>query len=174
MPAPNLPATSSTCLLGIRKRLVDTGLYLGDMSLRDSIHWVWDGWADKLAIKVAEPKDSVVGNSLLSPPPDDGSFDLAPISAVVQINTNDYGLTVDANYRGPMDIWPDYAIIKPSCVFQVPDAVPFIGDWGMVTDNLCWLQECITTPTFSVKQGLFTTAVAGSPQFKMHHILFEV
>jgi len=175
MPAHHSSSTPPTHLLDIRKCLVDTGLYLGDRSLRDTVYWVRDGRADRLAIKVAEPKDSEDGKKTLpSPPPDNGSVDLAPISTIVQIDTNDYWLTADANYRGPSEVWPDYANIKPSCVCQMPDAAPFMADWGDMTDNLRWLQEHIAMPTFKTKQGLFTTAGVTGPRFKMCHVLFEV
>ncbi|KIM59455.1 hypothetical protein SCLCIDRAFT_27285 [Scleroderma citrinum Foug A] len=156
MPVSQPSPTTSTRFLDIRKRLLDTGL---------------------LAIKVTEPKGSEDGKEALlalpSPPPDNSSFDFALISAVVEINTNDYWLTADANYHGPSDIWPDYAIIKPSCICQMPDVAPFMADWGDVTDNLRWLQEDVATPTFKAKQGLFTTAGATGPRFKMRHVLFE-
>ena len=178
MPVSQPSPTASTCFLDIHKCLLDMGLYLGDRLLWNNVHWVRDGWADRLAIKVTEPKGSEDGKEALpalpSPPPDNGSFDFALISAVVEIDTNDYWLTVDANYHGPSDIWPDYAIIKPSCICQMPDVVPFMADWGDVTDNLHWLQEDVATPTFKAKQGLFTMARATGPRFKMHHVLFEV
>ena len=178
MPVSQPSPTTSTRFLDIRKRLLNTGLYLGDRLLRNNVHWVRDGQADRLAIKVTEPKGSEDGKEALlalpSPPPDNGSFDFALISAVVEIDTNDYWLTADANYRGPSDIWPDYAIIKPSCICQMPDVAPFMADWGDMMDNLHWLQEDVATPTFKAKQGLFTTARATGPQFKMCHVLFEV
>jgi len=173
MPGKSSKPISPTRFDGIRDRLVKTGLYLGDMSFRDSVHWVRDGHADRLVTKPAEPQDNT-GKCPPSPPPDDGSFDLAPISAVVQIDNNDYWLTADANYRGPSEIWPDFAIIKPSCVVQMPDVAPFTGDWANVTDNLRWLQDKIATPKFTAKQGLFTTAGSCGPRFKMRHVLFEV
>jgi len=168
-----LPTIPSTCFPAIRKRLVETGFYLGDISFQDNVHWVRDGRADRLVVRPVQPSGDA-GEHLPSPPPDDSSFDLAPISAVIQIDSNDYWLMADANYRAPMEICPDFAIIKPSCIGHMPDTAPFTADWGNVTDNLCWLQDGIATPNFTMKQGLFTTAGPCGPRFKMRHILFEV
>ena len=158
---------------GICDCLVETGLYLGDMSFQDNVHWVRDGRADRLAIKPAEPQGKV-GQRLPSPPLDDAPFNLAPISAVVQIDNNDYWLTVDANYRAPTEICPDYALIKPSCTVHMPDVTPFTADWVNVVDNLRWVQDSIATPKFTMKQGFFIPAGGCGPQFKLRHILFEV
>jgi len=151
MPVQLSKLTPATRLFSTRERLVDTGLYLGHMSLWDSVHWVRDGRADRLAIKPAEPSD--VGKCLPSPPDDDSSFDLAPILAVVHIDSNDYWLTADVNYRGPSEIWPDYANIKPSCVCQMPDIPPFTADWANVTDNLHWLQDQVAIERWWSAQG---------------------
>jgi len=56
----------------------------------------------------------------------------------------------------------------------MPDILPFTADWVNVTDNLHWLQDQVAMPNFTMKQGLFTTAGRCGPQFKMHHVLFEV
>ena len=76
MPAQLSKLTPATRLFSTRERLVDTGLYLGHMSLRDSVHWVRDGRADRLAIKLAEPSD--VGKRLPSPPDDDALLTWLP------------------------------------------------------------------------------------------------
>ncbi|KAL4064818.1 hypothetical protein V8B97DRAFT_2025921 [Scleroderma yunnanense] len=130
------------------------GLYLGDMSFQDKVHWVCNGRADRLAL--VNPPESV-----------------GPILAVVQIDNNDFWLTADVNFHGLTEICLDYAVIKPSCVCHMPEAAPFTADWGSVTDNLHWLQDQIATPKFGMKQGLFVTAGKCVPQFKMHHVLFE-
>ncbi|KAI5988492.1 hypothetical protein F5J12DRAFT_898182 [Pisolithus orientalis] len=110
---------------------------------------------------------------LPSPPHDDSSSDLAPISTIIQINSNDYWLIADANYCGPGEIWPEFAIIKLSCVVQMPNITPFTTDWANVMDNLCWLQDAIAMPKFTMKQGLFTTAGPCGPCFRLHHVLFK-
>ncbi|KIO14778.1 hypothetical protein M404DRAFT_17638 [Pisolithus tinctorius Marx 270] len=172
MPGKPAKPNTPTCFVQAHQRLIETGLYLGDMSFQDSVRWVRDGRADRLAIKPAEPQGGA-RKRLPSPPPDDSSFDLAPISAVVQIDSNDYWLTADANYHGPSEIWPDFAIIKLSCVVQMPNVTPFTADWANVTDNLRWLQDAIAMPKFTMKQGLFTTAGPCGPRFRLRHVLFK-
>ena len=39
------------------KNLVDSGFYLGDISVMDNVHWVQDGRADRLAVKLATTTD---------------------------------------------------------------------------------------------------------------------
>ena len=96
MPVSQPSPTASTRFLDIRKRLLDTGLYLGDRLLQNNVHWVRDGRADRLAIKVTKPKGSEDGKEALpalpSPPPGNGSFDFALISAIVEIDTMTPGL----------------------------------------------------------------------------------
>ena len=164
-----------TRLVRVRQRLVDTGFYLGNScDFQTNVHWVRDGRADRLAVKPIETKrtDSP-GTPLPSPPPDD-SFELATISAVIQIDSNDYWLTSDANYRAPTELCPDFATIKPSCVGHMPDVAPFTLDWANVVDNLSVLQDLAVTPKFTLKQGLFARTGPCGPQLKMRHVLFEI
>ena len=80
------PALSmlSTQLIDGRKNMLYIGFYLDDNSFHDNIHWVWDSWANRLAIKhltdLSSNPDTVCDDKTSSypnlPPKD---FDIAPV-----------------------------------------------------------------------------------------------
>ncbi|KAL4068927.1 hypothetical protein V8B97DRAFT_2024585 [Scleroderma yunnanense] len=144
MPGKTSTTTPPTCLLRIHEQLFEMGLYLGDMSFQDKVHWMNNGRADRLAlVNPLELGDA--DQHLPSSSPDD-TFELAPISAVVQIDNNNFWLMADTNFCGLTKICLDYTVIKPSCVCHMPEAAPFMADWRSVMDNLCWLQDQIAMP----------------------------
>jgi hypothetical protein len=92
----------------IHERLVDSGLYLGHSAFRENIRWCQMGKADRLVIqntlRLPDTNDS---------PPSESASEVAVISAIAQISSNDFYLTADAGYKGPSTICPEYSSIKP-------------------------------------------------------------
>jgi hypothetical protein len=120
----------------------------------------------------------VVQNTLCLPdtndsPPSESTPEVAVISAITQISSNDFYLTADAGYKGPSTICPEYSSIKPSCTNEQPDVEPFKADFDVVRSNLRWLQDVATTDGFILKRGLVPPYTDGF-RFKVRHVLFEV
>ncbi|KAG1865005.1 hypothetical protein DFJ58DRAFT_724559 [Suillus subalutaceus] len=121
--------------------------YIGDHSFHKSIAWCRMGKANQLVIT---PSTSASGpaTDLLGP-------EIAVLSAVAQVSSNDYYLTADASYKGASYFWPDFATIKPSCTNERPNIESFNTDFDVVIENLKWVQDIITTDGFILKRGVF-------------------
>ncbi|KAG1852688.1 hypothetical protein F4604DRAFT_1686533 [Suillus subluteus] len=164
MPRTTTLPTMPTHLSQIRDRLVESGIYIGDRSFRKSIAWRRMGKADRLVIT---PSTSASGPATDLPGPE-----IAVLSAVAQVSSNDYYLTADAGYKGASYFWPDFATIKPSCTNERPDIEPFNTDFDVVIENLKWVQDIITTDGFILKRGVFPP-YTNQYRFKVCHALFE-
>ena len=170
---PSLPSRLST----IHQRLLESGLYLGDRSVREKVAWAQDGKSHKLVIKSSIPSAEALAmdndsdsdgspNSALVPEP-------ATLSAVVLLSDQDFWMVADAGYRGPGKFNREFADVKPSCSGGIPDVDPFKSDFAEVTANVHWLMDSIATRGFKQKKG-FVTGPADAPRLKVRHILFEV
>lgn len=178
VPQPTL-CTLPSRLIAARKNLIKTGLYLGEGSIHDNVHWVRQGRADRLAVKplAATPTCSDSGKSsddsskYPSPPPDEPP-ELASLCAIAHISNQDFWLTSDAGYRGPSSVWGDLARVKPSCTLEEPDMQPVRGDFKAVMDNLRKLQDAVATSGFSPesRKGLLQGGNGGQ-RFKVKHVL---
>ena len=180
---PDSPATRTQSqtipeqLLNTRKNLVKSKFYLGHKSVFDNVHWVRDGRAHRLAVKptavIEHDHNSDSPQTYPSPPPD-GDFNMAHLSAIVQIDNNDFWLTSDAGYRKPSAIWPGLASVKPSCAATEPHVQPVKDDFKTVVENLRQLQSLTSTPGYQQGKGLLLPTAVHGPRFKVRHTLFDV
>ncbi|KAG6380344.1 hypothetical protein JVT61DRAFT_8455 [Boletus reticuloceps] len=166
-----LPAS----LLALRKNLVDTGLYLGDKSVLDNVHWIRDGRADRLAVKPASvtSESSTNSGSRGSSSPPDKSPELAPLSAIVHISELDFWLTSDSGYLKPSKIWRELANVKPSCTAEQPDPQPVREDFKTVIKHLREIQSTISKPEFQPGKGFLLGGGISGQRIKVRHTLFE-
>ncbi|KAG1858505.1 hypothetical protein F4604DRAFT_1684915 [Suillus subluteus] len=162
----NLP-TVPQHLQQIREHLVDSGLYLGHSAFRDNIRWCRMGKADRLVVQ------NTLYVSGTNDPASESALELAIISAVMQISSNDFYLTADTGYKGPSTICLEYSSIKPSCTNEQLDIKPFKADFDVVKNNLRWLQDVATTDGFILKHGLVPPYTDGF-RSKVRHVLFEL
>ena len=165
-------------LVAMWKNLVDSGFYLGDKSVMDNVHWVRDGCADCLAVKLAtttdgDGADADGAQKYPFPQPEDG-FDLAPLCAIVQICSQDFWLASDAGYCKPSQVWWDLASIKPSCTVEEPNMQPMRGDFKNVIGNIYQLQEKISTPGYLPGKGFLLGGGISGEHIKVRHALFKV
>ncbi|KAF9236936.1 hypothetical protein BU15DRAFT_63552 [Melanogaster broomeanus] len=157
--------------------LIDLGLYLSDKAVIKNVHWVRKGRADRLAIKPAAPLDpnldTATGSAkYLSRPPDD-PIELALLSAIVQLCSQDFWITSDGGYRIPSKIWQQLANVKLSCMAKEPDMQPVREDFKTVIGNLGQLQQMISMPGYQPGKGFILPGGISGKCIKVQHALFE-
>ena len=77
-------------------------MYLGDLHFREKVEWVHDGSAHKLIMKTENAgSNKNVSDSDSDNNGDDTAREMAVISAIVHITSEDFYMTSDAGYRGP-------------------------------------------------------------------------
>ncbi|KAI6002525.1 hypothetical protein EDC04DRAFT_2611840 [Pisolithus marmoratus] len=178
-PQPTL-ATLPTWLIAARRNMINTGFYLSDDSFCDKVAWAQEGHATHLSIKpeTLDADNTSDGDSLKYPLPPPEGVNVAPICAVIKISDDDFWLTADAGYHGPLQIWKDFSDVKASCVTEQPDMAPFKDDYPIVVKNLHWLLDAVAAPKFSGKKGLSIwssdTEADLDAHFKVCCKLFEV
>ncbi|KAI6030607.1 hypothetical protein F5J12DRAFT_779712 [Pisolithus orientalis] len=160
--------TLPACLITAHKNCLETGFYLGNKSVQKNIHWVWDGHANCLAIKPTGSGDD--GSSKYATPPPEGTVDIAPLCAIVQISASDFWLTADAGYHKNSKIWKSLADVKASCATEQPD-IPPVQDYSKTAlENVTYFQNAIATPGYGESKGFL---LHGGKHFKVCHTLFE-
>ncbi|KAI9566519.1 hypothetical protein HD554DRAFT_2275745 [Boletus coccyginus] len=117
-------------ILTARQNMLNTGFYLGDEGILDNVHWVCDGRANRLAVKVAtvsnpmKPDISDVASASYPSLPPEESIELAPLCAIARISTHDFWLTADASYLPDSKVWRELVNVKLSYTLEVPDLQP--------------------------------------------------
>ena len=119
-------------------------------AVHGNITWAKIGTAQKVVyVEPAEAEAKSLTSSRAPSPAPSGSPssltendpslpEVTILSAVVQINQDDFYLTSDGCYRGPSRFIKSLAQVKPSCSGGVPEAEPFNTDFTTTMDNLCW------------------------------------
>ncbi|KAI6012258.1 hypothetical protein PISMIDRAFT_119218 [Pisolithus microcarpus 441] len=161
--------TSCDCLLA-------SGLYLGDSSIVGRLQWVPEGrGADAKAVGNTADLDDESGlTSQLShdqtdTPPPKG----AKLSAIVQIDQENFWLASNGSYVGPTAICKEILKVKPSCSLSNPAVEPAPSDFATVLQMLCVLTEECVTPGYSSRKSFFSMEKNKPPCFKVQHRLFE-
>jgi len=104
----------------------------------------------------------------------DGSFEMASLSAIVQVDHNDFWMTPDTGYQKPSAVWKDLLDVKPSCIISAPDLQPVKDKFQQVVANLQHLQGEMWMPGYEMGKAFFTGGHAQTQRFKVRHVLFEV
>ncbi|KAI6008577.1 hypothetical protein EDC04DRAFT_2907011 [Pisolithus marmoratus] len=138
------PVSSSECMLEAHKRLMNSGLYLGDPSIAVDLQWVHDGCEDVL---VHVPHGTSPNGSQQCSPVNNDAPQPAVLCAIVHIDRNDFWLMADGGYVGLNAIWKEILDMKPSCALHEPG--------------------------FSSGKSFFSTDIHGLSHFKLCHRLFE-
>jgi hypothetical protein len=137
------------------------------------------GSADKVILtpvtssNLSDGVPSPLSTSASPSPPPESPPDVAGLSAVVLISSDDFWMTADAGYRGPGRYVRNFASVKPTCSGGIPDVEPFKSDYSEVVDNVRWLLDTVSTQGFHLKRG-FVTGPTNAPRIKVQHVLFEV
>ena len=139
-------------LLEARQRLLNTGLYLAHPNIRSKVEWVHDGKGHKLIVKNTKPVND--DDAEESPPPE-----MAMLSLIAMISTDDFWMSSDAGWKGPMTFTRTLADTKPSCTGEKPKVDTFGDDFVTAITNLQWLQDQTATYGFTAKKG----ALVGQP-----------
>ncbi|THH09175.1 hypothetical protein EW146_g8761 [Bondarzewia mesenterica] len=106
------------CLIKTHDRLLQSGSYLGDRSLKPTVDVVLDDSGVPL-----------------------GGHDLANLSTVSVVSASDFWMTADGGYRGPSPFCSCLADVKPLLALETPDSTPYNVDFTETIRNLLQLQE---------------------------------
>ncbi|KAI6024582.1 hypothetical protein EDC04DRAFT_2723655 [Pisolithus marmoratus] len=153
------PASTTESLLADRReQLQNSGFYLADDDIHNKVEWICHGRSHYLA---------VAGNEM--------QRQVADLSAIVQINSNNYWLMSDAGYCKGMKFCQHLYDIKPSCTISEPPMNPYKTDFTAVMNNLRILTQKTSTPGYQLGQGFFfhDNATLTPTRFKIRHILFK-
>lgn len=154
-------------------------------AVHGNITWTRIGTAQKVVyVKPAEAKAKSITLSCAPSPAclgspsslteNDSSLpEVASLSAIVQINQDNFYLTSDQSYCGPSRFIKSLAQVKPSCSGRVLKAKPFNSDFATTMDNLHWLIGKATTPGFTENCSVMT-GPNNILHIKVQHLLFKV
>ncbi|KAI6032329.1 hypothetical protein PISMIDRAFT_19423 [Pisolithus microcarpus 441] len=165
-----MPDPSVTSLLNrSHDHLLASGLYLRDSSIVGRLRWVLEGrghvlvydphmeGADANAAGITANLDdesshaSQLSLDQTDTPPPKG----AKLSAIVQIDRDDFWLTSDGGYVGPTAICKEILEVKPSCSLSNPGVEPASSDFATVLQTLHVLTEDCVTPGYSSGKSFF-------------------
>ncbi|KAI6009203.1 hypothetical protein PISMIDRAFT_10215 [Pisolithus microcarpus 441] len=152
--------TTNSWLLHCKDQLQQLGYYLADDNILNSIKWIRQGQSDFLAVS---------GDN------DGSERELAVLSAIVQINSNDYWLTSDGGYCKGSSFCLRFCDVKPSCTICEPSTTPLKNDFSAVIKNLRAIVMKCATPGYKQGKGFFfyDNSTTNPSCFKIRHKLFE-
>ena len=146
------------------ERLQSSETYLANPSFREKVEWAQDGSSHKLILK--SPASTSTIDEEITP-------EMAVLSTIVQISPSNFFMSSDGNYRGPGRFNIPFSDIKLSCHGGRPMIEELVTNFNLSIENLHWLQNQISTRTFTSKKGLLVENTEGI-FIKIRHKLFEV
>lgn len=157
--------TTSSRTIRCRDRLLRSGFYLAADDILKKVEWVRQGRSHYLAATM-ENSDS---NTCTT------QRQLAQLSAIVVIDSNNFWLTFDGGYRKGNGIWQHLYEVKLSCTVCEPPMDPLKNDFATVMKNLRVLMQKVGTPGYEKGKGfLFYDNRSPTPtRFKIRHSPFQ-
>jgi hypothetical protein len=163
-----------------RQQLVEEGGYMGDRQLMTQNTVVWrrigrghclvtKEWAETTAeahTRIASQQTEEEENFEEGP-------DMATLSAVVKITTEDFWMMSCGMWKGPSEMTPSFQDIKLTCTGGIPDDEVFCADYKTVLDNARRLMTEVESNSFDGKRGFLITR-GNTHKLKFRHVLFEV
>ncbi|KAI5989036.1 hypothetical protein EDD15DRAFT_2286047 [Pisolithus albus] len=150
---------TSSALLRCKNQLSTSGYYLADDDVINNVRWIKQGHCDFLAVNDSN---------------NDTQREMAVLSAIVHISSNDYWLTSDGGYRKGSSITSRLCDVKPSCTVSEP-SMPPVNDFANVIKNLRAIVMKCATPGYKQGKGFFfyDNSTTNPSRFKVRHKLFE-
>lgn len=129
-------------------------IYLAQPNFCKKVEWIREGRAEKLVLKATSstPDDAA---ELTAP-------ELAVLSLIGTISSDDFWMTLDAGWCRPTSITKNLSAAKVSCSAGSPPVQELAADFSTALTNICWLQDQAATHGFTKKQGLLVGA-PGTP-----------
>ena len=133
---------------------------------QDSVEWVRDGNCHKLILKPSAP----------SPNPQEAVPEMAVLSLICAISSEDFWMMADGGWKRPSAITKTFSAIKPSCTLEAPGIDILRDDFATGIGNLQWVQDQIVMHGVQKKQGLLVPSSTDPAvtRIKIKHKLFEV